>query len=61
MPSDSAEVIAIESGSSTSGWKPVIQMSVRVTYTAKVITSPWAKLAKRRMPKVSVMPIAPSA
>jgi hypothetical protein len=37
------------------------QVSRTVIIVPKAIMSPWAKLAKRRMPKTNVTPRAPSA
>ena len=42
-----------------SAWQPSI--SRKAMNPPIVIMSPWAKWAKRRMPKISVTPIAPTA
>ena len=45
-------------------WMPsaaAMAVSTKATKAPMVIMSPWAKWAKRRMPKISVTPMAPSA
>ncbi len=54
-------VDAMATGSIASGCRPVRVIREREIYTPSVIVSPWAKLAKRRMLKVSETPMAPSA
>ena len=61
MPSTASAVNAIARGRTAKGCQPVKEASERAKKAPSVIVSPCAKFAKRRIPKVRVTPIAPSA
>ena len=61
MPSTASAVSAIATGRTAKGCQPVKEASERAMKAPRVMVSPCAKFAKRRIPKVSVTPIAPSA